>query len=75
MQFSTFDAKHDVSTQFHCAVAFKGAWWYRDCHTGNLNGVYLGGSHSSFADGVEWYTWTGFSYSLQFTEMKITAID
>ena len=29
------------------------------------------GAHSSYADGVNWWTWKGYDYSLQFTEMKL----
>jgi len=54
-----------------CAQRFKGGWWYQSCHSSNLNGLYHGGSHSSYADGVNWATWKGFYYSLKFTEMKL----
>ena len=74
MQFSTFDADHD-RWNGNCAVAYHGAWWYNGCHASNLNGAYLRGAHTSYADGVEWFYWTGYQYSLQFTEMKITAIN
>jgi len=70
-KFSTRDQDNDISTPKDCAVKFKGAWWYNDCHQSNLNGLYLGGSHTSFGDGVDWKTWKGFRYSLRFTEMKI----
>ena len=69
-KFSTRDQDNDVWPN-SCAVTFKGAWWYDKCHSSNLNGAYLRGRHSSYADGVEWYGWTGYNYSLRFTEMKI----
>ena len=69
-RFSTYDQDNDVWSD-NCAVAFRGAWWYGACHDSNLNGFYYGGPHASFADGVEWYAWTGYHYSLNITEMKI----
>ena len=72
MQFSTYDADHDLLAD-NCAVLMRGAWWYNGCHAANLNGAYLGGAHTSNADGIEWSTWTGYRYSLKFTEMKIAA--
>jgi len=72
--FSTFDVDNDLSSQ-SCAVEFKGAWWYEQCHRANLNGAYLAGSHASYADGIEWSTWKGDHYSLKATEMKIRPTD
>eukprot|EP00058_Branchiostoma_floridae_P008182 XP_002593670.1 hypothetical protein BRAFLDRAFT_108084 [Branchiostoma floridae] len=70
MYFSTRDRDNDATTG-DCAEIYKGAWWYNDCHLVNLNGLYLGGSHQSYADGVNWYPWKGHDYSLKTTEMKI----
>ncbi len=70
-QFSTKDKDNDVSSSTHCAYSFAGAWWYSACHASNLNGLYLVGVHSSYADGVEWSQWKGYYYSLKFTEMKV----
>ena len=69
-KFTTKDRDNDQNSG-NCAVQFSGAWWYNDCHFSNLNGLYLGGSHESNANGVNWYHWKGYHYSLKFTEMKL----
>ncbi|XP_044165395.1 ficolin-2-like isoform X1 [Acropora millepora] len=70
MQFSTKDQKNDPWNS-SCAVKYKGAWWYKTCHTSNLNGQYLGGHHDTFADGINWKAFRGFYYSLKRSEMKL----
>ena len=70
MKFSTQDRDNDIWSG-KCAQRYKGAWWYRNCHVSNLNGHYLFGHHSSYANGVNWYYWKGHHYSMKFSEMKI----
>ena len=31
----------------------------------------MSGAQSTFADGINWYTWTGYNYSLRKTVMKM----
>ena len=69
--FSTRDADNDANSSASCAVTYKGAWWYAACHASNLNGFYYLGSHTSYADGVNWKAWKGYNYSLRKTEMKL----
>nr|XP_033771398.1 tenascin-X isoform X2 [Geotrypetes seraphini] len=65
--FSTRD--RDYNRQIlPCAVSYRGAWWYRNCHYSNLNGMY---SHSKDHQGITWYSWKGFDFSIPFTEMKL----
>jgi hypothetical protein len=71
-QFTTKDVSHDqVDPSNNCAMQYKGAWWYTSCHSANLNGLYLNGVHTSYADGIEWRTWTGYYESLGKVEMKV----
>ena len=74
MPFTTKDQDND-NVKDNCANTFKGAWWYKGCHKSNLNGLYLRGQHSSFANGVNWFHWKGHNYSLKRTEMKIRPAD
>ena len=69
--FTTKDRDNDVYDGGNCATAYKGGWWYGACHSSNLNGLYLGGPHESYADGVIWRPWKGYHYSLKHVEMKM----
>ena len=75
MPFTTKDQDNDHHGDYNCAIKYEGAWWYERCHRSNLNGLYLRGQHSSFANGVNWKHWKGQHYSLKRTEMKIRPVD
>ena len=72
MKFTTKDVDNDIYEK-NCAQRFKGAWWYEACHYSNLNGHYLAGRTTSFADGVIWFDFKGNYYSLKTSEMKVRA--
>ena len=74
MKFSTKNQDNDINvirSNTNCANLYKGAWWYTNCHNSNLNGQYLSGDLTSFADGVIWRTFKGYYYSLKVSEMKL----
>ncbi|CAN2391227.1 Fibrinogen C [Pristimantis euphronides] len=70
MNFSTYDNDRDTLSG-NCAVIFHGASWYKDCHSANLNGLYLKGVTTEYAKGMTWAGWRGHYYSLKASEMKI----
>ena len=75
MKFTTNDQDNDQWSG-NCAVTYKGAWWYNVCHHSNLNGRYLGtacngGVTSSYADGVIWFHYKGYNYSLKSSVMMV----
>ncbi|XP_036288700.1 tenascin isoform X9 [Pipistrellus kuhlii] len=65
--FSTFDKDTD-SAITNCALSYKGAFWYKNCHRVNLMGRYGDNNHSQ---GVNWFHWKGHEHSIQFAEMKV----
>ncbi|XP_075762054.1 tenascin isoform X4 [Pelodiscus sinensis] len=65
--FSTFDKDND-SAITNCALSYKGAFWYKNCHRVNLMGRYGDNNHSQ---GINWFHWKGHEYSIQFAEMKL----
>ena len=72
-KFSTIDRDNDIQAAYNCAQKFSGAWWHTACHESNINGLYLRGSHASYANGVNWYRFRGYQYSLKNTVMKVRA--
>ncbi|XP_054613202.1 tenascin-like isoform X5 [Dunckerocampus dactyliophorus] len=69
--FSTYDNDNDIAVT-NCALSYKGAFWYKNCHRVNLMGKYGDRSHSK---GVNWFHWKGHETSIQFAEMKMRPAD
>ena len=72
--FSTFDEDHDEHGG-NCASSHKGAWWYKSCHTANLNGEYLAAGsnkpnriswNNAKPGGVRYYTFKVVETKLKF---------
>ncbi|XP_032775073.1 fibrinogen-like protein 1 [Rattus rattus] len=71
MKFSTRDRDND-NYSGNCAEEEQSGWWFNRCHSANLNGVYYQGPYRAETDnGVVWYTWRGWWYSLKSVVMKI----
>lgn len=64
--FSTRDKDPDP-LGIHCARAYMGGWWYKNCYKTNLNGLYGTNSNNQ---GIVWIDWKGKDSSIPFTEMK-----
>lgn len=64
--FSTRDKDPDP-LGIHCARAYMGGWWYKNCYKTNLNGLYGINSNNQ---GIVWIDWKGKDSSIPFTEMK-----
>lgn len=43
--FSTYDHDNDIAVT-NCALSYKGAFWYKNCHRVNLMGRYGDNNHS-----------------------------
>ncbi|TRY94045.1 hypothetical protein DNTS_011953 [Danionella cerebrum] len=65
--FSTYDNDNDIAVT-NCALSYKGAFWYKNCHRVNIMGRYGDNSHSK---GVNWFHWKGHEHSIEYAEMKI----
>ncbi|XP_025100264.1 uncharacterized protein LOC112567710 [Pomacea canaliculata] len=67
--FSTYDRDNDKDSG-NCAVNYHGAWWYRDCHNTNLNGLYKADGANG-GDGICWGNVHNDDRSFTFSEMKL----
>ena len=67
-QFTTLDNDNDANPAINNAVTWRGAWWYHDGHTSNLNGEYGNDKHG---EGINWVYFKGWSNSLSGTRMMV----
>ncbi|KAM4586113.1 fibrinogen-like protein 1 [Fundulus diaphanus] len=76
MKFSTYDQDND-NYRGNCAQEDKGGWWFNKCHSANLNGMYYPNGHYSAStdDGMVWYPWRGWWYSLKTSTMKLRPVE
>ncbi|KAI9525135.1 hypothetical protein NQZ68_009324 [Dissostichus eleginoides] len=76
IKFSTHDKDND-NYKGNCAQEDNGGWWFNKCHSAHLNGMYYpNGHYSALTDnGVVWYTWRGWWYSLKTSSMKLRPMD
>lgn len=73
--FSTKDRDNDSRGSGNCAVMRKGAWWFNQCQSSHLNGVYYqAAAKVPFAEGINWYHWKGDHYSLKKAQMKFRPV-
>lgn len=69
-KFSTKDKDND-NLSGNCAVNYKGAWWFNNCVTADLNGEYFIKTPASAHHGIYWRAWKGSSYSLKSSVMMM----
>ncbi len=69
LPFSTKDLDNDAKL-FNCAEKREGGWWFGGCFRAHLNGKYYPHGDVEHAQGIQWRTWTGNSYSLKKCSMK-----
>ncbi|KAJ8403555.1 hypothetical protein AAFF_G00348810 [Aldrovandia affinis] len=81
MNFSTYDRDSDKWEE-NCAEMYGGGWWYNNCQSANLNGMYYkGGQYDpgsnvpyEIENGVIWLPLKPADYSLKTVRMKVRSL-
>ncbi|KAK7929787.1 hypothetical protein WMY93_006182 [Mugilogobius chulae] len=76
VKFSTFDRPSFTDEDAQCISHSRAGWWFNRCGAGNLNGHYYSGPERVQSDdGVVWFTWRGWWYSVKSVVMMLRATD
>lgn len=67
--FSTYDHDNDIAVT-NCALSYKGAFWYKNCHRVNLMGRYGDNSHSKVQQGSVQHRQIELVFFFQFNSYK-----
>ncbi|XP_061686074.1 fibrinogen-like protein 1 [Syngnathoides biaculeatus] len=74
VKFSTYDTRPGGDGK--CIKHSQSGWWFSRCDSGNLNGHYYKGPYQGMTDdGMVWYTWHGWWYSIKSVVMMVRAVD
>eukprot|EP00828_Plagiopyla_frontata_P015494 TRINITY_DN2011_c0_g1_i2.p2 TRINITY_DN2011_c0_g1~~TRINITY_DN2011_c0_g1_i2.p2 ORF type:complete len:337 (-),score=57.10 TRINITY_DN2011_c0_g1_i2:94-1104(-) len=66
-KFSTYDQDNDTWI-YNCAVEYPSGWWFSNCHSTDLNGIY---GNDLYAKGVCYSSFKGYYQSLTKAIIKI----
>ena len=66
--FTTKDRDNDKDDRWNCAQEFHGAWWYKNCHKSNLNGLW---GSKTYGKGLTWFSLTGNKDSVTMSDMSL----
>ncbi|XP_063074760.1 fibrinogen-like protein 1 [Engraulis encrasicolus] len=71
VKFSTPD-HNNYEEDPECIQQDQSGWWFSRCHSGNLNGRHYTGPYQAMTDdGLVWYTWHGYWYTIKSVVMMI----
>lgn len=70
MEFSTWDYDRYYRIPGYCGMRNQAGWWYKECHQGNLNGLY-GVQNTT---GICWLMTTGIDTNFVFPSHVIMMV-